>query len=262
MPSRSILTVFPLKDGEHGGYTLYEDAGDTRAYENGQDARTAISAEQRAAVTEVTIHPAQGSYPGMVLRRGYELRLPGDWPPSRVTVNGRALSYEPKAGVPGWRYEGNTLPTIVTLPSASVRTEERAVIARDPALIARRAELDGFPGAMTRLREVFDVMQQTWPLGVPPDTLNDAMQSGNRLHYTPGEAGSELRHFAEVLPQAIAAVHADAQGFPPDEEKAIEERRQQVKGEEAAQGEKMFGEYKTRTLKAAALVDDIHVGGH
>jgi alpha-glucosidase len=195
------------------------------------------------------------------LHRGYELRLPGDWPPSRVTVNGRALSYEVKARVPGWRYEGNTLSTIVNLPSASVRTEERVVITRDAALVARRAELDGFPGAMTRLREAFDVMQQTWPLAVPPDPLIDAMQSGNRLGYTPAEAASELRHFVEVLPQAIAALHADAKGFPPEEEKAIEERRQQMKGEEAAQGEKMLGDYKTRVLKAAALVDDIHVGG-
>jgi alpha-glucosidase len=257
-----ILTVFPLKDGERGSYTLYEDAGDTRAYENNQDMRTPILAEQLGAATEMTIHPAQGSYPGMVLRRGYELRLPGDWPPNQVTVNGRALSYEAKAGVPGWRYEGNTLTTIVTLPSTSVRTEKRVVIMREAALIARRTELNGFPGAMTRLRGAFDVMQQTWPLGVPPDTLIDAMQSGNRIGYTPAEAGSELRHFAEVLPQAIAAVHADAKGLPPEEEKAIEERRQRLKGEEAAQAEKMLVDYKTRGLKAAALVDDIHVGGH
>ncbi|HEX4581697.1 MAG TPA: TIM-barrel domain-containing protein [Acidobacteriaceae bacterium] len=257
-----ILTVFPLKDGERGSYTLYEDAGDTRAYENNQDMRTPILAEQLGAATEMTIHPAQGSYPGMVLRRGYELRLPGDWPPNQVTVNGRALSYEAKAGVPGWRYEGNTLTTIVTLPSTSVRTEKRVVITREAALIARRTELNGFPGAMTRLREAFDVMQQTWPLRVPPDTLIDAMQSGDRIGYTPAEAGSELRHFAEVLPQAIAAVHADAKGLPPEEEKAIEERRQRLKGEEAAQAEKMLVDYKTRGLKAAALVDDIHVGGH
>jgi hypothetical protein len=104
-------------------------------------------------------------------------------------------------------------------------------------------------------------MQQTWPLAVPPDPLIDAMESGNRLGYTPAEASSELRHFAEVLPQAIAALHADAKGFPPEEEKAIEERRQGVKGEEAAQAEKMLGDYKARVLKAAALVDDIHVGG-
>jgi alpha-glucosidase len=258
-----LVSVFPLKDGEHGSYTLYEDAGNTRAYENNQAVRTPISAEQRGAVTEVTIHSAEGSYPGMVLRRGYELRLPGDWPPSRVMLNGRVLSYEAKAGVPGWRYEGNTLTTIVTLPPTSVRTEEHVAITRDAGLVARRPELDGFPGAMTRLREAFDVMQQTWQLGVPPDTLIDAMQSGNRLGYTPEQAGAELRHFAEVLPQAIAAVHADAKGFPPEEQKAIEERRQQQgKGEESAKAEKMLDDYKVRTAKAAALVDDIHAGGH
>jgi alpha-glucosidase len=258
-----LVSVFPLKDGEHGSYTLYEDAGNTRAYENNQAVRTPISAEQRGAVTEVTIHSAEGSYPGMVLRRGYELRLPGDWPPSRVMLNGRVLSYEAKAGVPGWRYEGNTLTTIVTLPPTSVRTEEHVAITRDAGLVARRPELDGFPGAMTRLREAFDVMQQTWQLGVPPDTLIDAMQSGNRLGYTPERAGTELRHFAEVLPQAIAAVHADAKGFPPEEQKAIEERRQQQgKGEESAKAEKMLDDYKVRAAKAAALVDDIHAGGH
>jgi alpha-glucosidase (family GH31 glycosyl hydrolase) len=251
-----ILTIFPLKDGEHGSYTLYEDAGNTRAYENNQAERTPVSAEQRGAVTELTIHPAGGSYPGMLLRRGYELRLPGDWPPSRVTVDGRPLSYDRRSDKPGWRYEGNTLTTIVTLPSALTRAERHVVVTRDAGLVARRGELDGFPGAMTRLREAFDVMQQTWPLGVPPDTLIDAMQSGNRLGYTPEEAGSELRHFAGVLPQAIASVHADAKGFPPEEQKAIEERRQQA----GKEGAKMLDDYKTRTTKAAALVDDIHVG--
>jgi alpha-glucosidase len=158
----------------------------------------------------------------------------------------------------GWRYEGNTLTTIVTLPSASVRTEQRVAVTRESELMARRGELDGFPGAMTRLREAFDAMQQTWPLGVPPDALIDAMQSGNRLGYTPERAGTELRHFAEVLPRAIAAVQADAKGFPPEEEKAIEEHRKQA----GSEGTKMLDSYKMRSAKAAALVEDIGVPGH
>ncbi len=39
-----IVNVFPLADGQISTYTLYEDAGDSRAYEHNADARTEIRA--------------------------------------------------------------------------------------------------------------------------------------------------------------------------------------------------------------------------
>ena len=63
-------------------------------------ARTPIKAAQTGDTLRVEIGPVEGSYPGMLKTRGYELRLPADWPPVSVTVNGKALK-PVKPGEPG-----------------------------------------------------------------------------------------------------------------------------------------------------------------
>jgi alpha-glucosidase len=71
----------------------------------------------------------------------------------------------------------------------------------------RRAELDGFPGEMTRLREVYTALRNTSPAGDATDVLVDAYQSGDRLSYHPERAVEEIAHFHDVLPKARASVN-------------------------------------------------------
>ncbi len=59
---------------------------------------------------------------------------------------------------------------------------------------------------MTRLREAYDALNQTWPIAWSPDELIDAMQTGDRLDYFPQHAGEVLAHYRDVLPKAIAKV--------------------------------------------------------
>ena len=87
-----IVNVFPLAEGQTSTYTLYEDAGDSRAYQQDADARTEIRAIEDADVLLVDIAAAKGTYQGMPAARAYEIRLPGDWPPGLVMVNGRTLN--------------------------------------------------------------------------------------------------------------------------------------------------------------------------
>ncbi len=258
-----ILTVFPLDDGAHASYTLYQDAGDTRAYQRDQAAWTDIHAEEKGSDLTVTVAPERGSYPGMQKARGYELRLPADWPPASVTANGKPLAWTAKAGEPGWRFEGNTLTTVITVPSLPVDQALEVQVHRDPALFARRGELDGYPGAMTRLHEAYDALNATWSLGWSPDSLTDAVQSGDRLNYAPQKAGDELRHFAEVLPTALAAVQEAAKGLTPEEQAAIESRVAEERKAGTWRGEtaeNTQAEYKARAGKAAALAADVRYG--
>ncbi len=46
------------------------------------------------------------------------------FPPESVTVNGQSVPYntDPKAA-PGWRYDGSTQTTLITLPKFDVRIE-------------------------------------------------------------------------------------------------------------------------------------------
>jgi alpha-glucosidase len=93
--------------------------------------------------------------------------------------------------------------------AAKVTVEVR----RAAGLMARRGELDGFAGAMTRLRGAYDAMNQTWPVSEPPDVLIDAMQTGDRLSYHPERGVEEIAHFHEVLPKAQAALKEIDAGF-------------------------------------------------
>ena len=200
-----IVSVWPQKPGESSSYTVYEDSGASVEYQRGVFARTPIKATQTGDIWRVEIGPAEGRYPGAPKTRSYEVRLPADWPPATVTVNGKAVP-QGGEGKAGWKFEGNTLTTIVPVPEQSTATKAVVEVRRATGLTARRVELDGFAGTMTRLRAAYDALQQS--SAVPPDPLIDAMQTGDRLSYHPERAVEELAHFHDVLPRAQTAVNA------------------------------------------------------
>jgi len=203
-----IVNVWPLDDGQTSSYALYEDSGVSVEYQRGEFARTPIRAEQTGDTLRVEIGPAAGSYPGMLAERGYELRLPADWPPERVMANGVVVPHAGPDRKGGWSYVGNTLTTVIPVAAASVRSKVTIEVQRAAGLTARRGELDGFAGAMTRLRTAYDALQQSSPVAAPPDALIDAMQTGDRLGYHPERAQEEMAHFRELVAKAQAAVTA------------------------------------------------------
>jgi alpha-glucosidase len=203
-----IVNVWPLQPGASSTYSVYEDSGVSVEYQRGVFARTPIKATQTGDVLRVEIGPVQGSYPGMMKARACELRLPANWPPATVTVNGIAVKRAGAFGKGGWSFEGNTLTTIVPIPSTSVAAKVTVEVRRAAGFVARRNELDGFAGAMTRLRGAYDALQQTWPIAAAPDPLIIAMQTGDRLGYHPERAAEEIAHFHDALTQAQASVDA------------------------------------------------------
>ena len=203
-----IVNVWPLQPGSSSTYSVYEDSGVAVEYQRGAFTRTPVKATQSGDTLRVEIGPVQGSFPGMLLARAYELRLPADWPPAAVTVNGAVVKRAASPGERGWSFIGNTLTTIIPVPSQNVAAKVTIEVRRAAGLTARRSELEGFTGRMTRLRAAYDALQQTSPVSASPDLLVDAMQSGNRLGYHPEHAVEEIEHFHEVLPKAQAAVAA------------------------------------------------------
>lgn len=127
-------------------------------------------------------------------------------PPASVTVNGRTIAQGQTEGGRGWTFEGNTLTTVIPTPAYATAERVTIEVRRAEGLIEKRNELDGFVGAMTRLRGAYDALQQSWPVAQPPDALIDVMQTGDRLSYHPEHAMDEITHFHEMLPQAQAAV--------------------------------------------------------
>jgi alpha-glucosidase len=201
-----IVNVWPLAPGSSTSYQVYEDSGVSVEYQRGVFARTPIRAAQAGDTLRMEIGPVEGSYPGMPAARGYQLRLPADWPPAAVTVNGAEVRRGGPESKTGWTFEGNTLTTVIPVASGSVHARMIVEVRRTEGLTAKRGELDGFTGAMTRLRGAYDAMHKTWPISDPPDALIDAMQSGDRLGYHPERAAAEIAHFHDVLPRAHAAI--------------------------------------------------------
>jgi alpha-glucosidase len=203
-----IFNVWPLAPGASSSYSVYEDSGHSVDYQRGVFTRTPIRASQKADTLTVEIGPMEGSFPGMLKSRAFELRLPADWPPAAVTVNGVEVPQKSAARSAGWSFIGNTLTTVIPVAAQSTAKPVTIVVRRTRGLSARRSELNGFAGSMTRLRAAYDALQQTWPVSSPPDPLIDVMQTGDRLGYHPERAQQEIAHFHQTLPQAQSAVTA------------------------------------------------------
>jgi alpha-glucosidase len=236
-----ILNIWPLAPDASSSYEVYEDSGVAVDYQKGVFARTPVKATQTADTLKVEIGGVTGGYPGMRPARAYELRLPGDWPPSTVTVNGVAVRESHAKGDGGWSYEGNTLTTVIPVSTRGVAAKTVILVTRANGLTARRAELDGFAGAMARLRGAYDSLQQTFPVSFAPDALVDAMQTGDRLSYHPEFVQEEIAHYHVAILEAQEAVKAinltfadslaqnikriSAANFTPEEVRAQQQRR-------------------------------------
>ncbi|WP_445147211.1 TIM-barrel domain-containing protein [Dyella sp. Tek66A03] len=200
-----IVNIWPLASGTSSDYSVYEDSGVSVLYQSGVFARTPIKSTETGDTLRVEIGPVEGQYPGMLKTRAYELRLPADWPPTSVTVNGKPIAHA-EPGSKGWSFVGNTLTTVIPVPAQSTATKLIIEVRRSDGSTARRAELDGFAGIMASLRRTYDSLQRTLPRTSPPDPLIDAMQTGDRIGYHPEHAAEEIAHLHEILPAAQSAV--------------------------------------------------------
>jgi alpha-glucosidase (family GH31 glycosyl hydrolase) len=201
-----ILEVEPLADNGKSTYSVYDDSSKGEDYKRGICTWTDVDAKQSGDDFTVEIAPIRGSYPAMLRERGYEIRLPADWPPESVTVNGTNLAFALHSDKPSWHYDGNTLTTVITTPRYSV--EQRVIIhvRRAAGSLTARSQLDGFAGMETRLRAAYDALNAEWPFTWSPNPLIDAWQTGDRLSYKPQTAKQEISRFPQLYDQGRAQV--------------------------------------------------------
>ncbi len=202
-----IVSVTPLADGQTSSYTVYEDSGQAEEYKNGVCSWTELDASRKGSVVDVAMQPVKGSFPGMLTSRGLEVRLPGDWPPLSVTVDGAPVAYEKQQGKPGWRYDGNTLTTIITIAPRPVTEVVKIEVQRSPELLARSSELSGFAGEMTRYYDAGDAVNHAGSGSAQPDSLIELLQTGDRLSYTPSSAAEEIARLPQRYKTALADLH-------------------------------------------------------
>ncbi|HEX4311188.1 MAG TPA: TIM-barrel domain-containing protein [Acidobacteriaceae bacterium] len=202
-----IVRIYPLSDGHSSSYRLYADDSQSESYQNGVCTWTPLTAEQKGDTLTVDVTPVEGSYPGAIADRAYEIQLPDDWPPASVTVNGTQLSFTGRTeNRPGWHYEGNLLTTVVTTPRFSVHTPVRIEIRRATGSLASRSKLDGIPGSIARLHSAYDALNALWSAAWSPNVLIETWQTGDRLSYRPETAQQEIARFPRLYEQSISAV--------------------------------------------------------
>ncbi len=131
---------------------------------------------------------------------------------------------------------------------------------RTQDLVNRRDELDGFAGSMTRLREAYDTLNQTWPIGWSPDDLIDAMQSGDRLSYHPELAPVEIPKLHAMMPAVMASIDDLGKNVSEQERQALAQRlNQEYQGKG---NEKLAIDYRDKLARAKAAVSDITASSH
>lgn len=198
-----ILTIFP---GESGTGRVYDDQGNSPAYKKSEFTWTTIRHSQlRDGSQEIVISPIRGSYRGMLTERGYEIRLPGTWPPERVREGSAVIPFSQTTKTsPHWSYDGDMLTTLISLPRSSVHAGVEIVIT--PPHGADADLLQGVPGALTRLHEAMEILDRAWPKGWSPDNLIGAAQTGDRINYNPSSAKAELERLARDMPSIMDTI--------------------------------------------------------
>jgi hypothetical protein len=199
-----ILTIFP---GDSGATRVYEDESNTLGYKQTAYAWTTVKHSRASdGVRKIEILPVEGNYPGMRTERGYEIRLPGSWPPESVTYNGKTLAYSRETVAPGWSYDGDKLMTVISLPRTSVKDRVEVFVKVSAAEESQSQLLDGVPGRLARLRTAMAILDSTWSKGWSPDILIEGAQTGNRISIKPTSALLELRNLQRNFPEIVRAI--------------------------------------------------------
>ncbi len=203
-----ILTVFP---GDEGSTRVYADAGNTLGYKSSEFAWTEVRQSRQASTLRIEIMPVQGSYPGMASERAYEIRLPVSWPPESVSANGQPVPFTRESAVPGWRYDGDHLTTIVTLPKQPVTSKLAVTVNFSAQFAGKEFLLAGAAGKIARVKHAMAMAEEAWPNGWAPDVMLDAAQTGNRITLKPASAVQELERLNRNLPEIAVQLEALAQ---------------------------------------------------
>lgn len=185
-----ILNIFP----GNAGYTrVYDDEGNNQNYKTGANTFTEISFE-KSNIMKIVIEPIKGSYPGMLEKRAYELRLPITFPPESVKANGKSLNYSKNIESDSWSYDGQKLTTIIRTAEFSVHKKVEVEISfpeHDANLLSgKKAQINKL-FKVAKILAKFRWKEARYPLE-KYKVLHFA-QTGNRISLNPQNTLTEIQ---------------------------------------------------------------------
>ncbi len=152
------LDIYPAGTSE---YVLYEDDGNTRAYQEGEFSQQRFVATTEDDRIAVDLDPVQGNFAGLLEQRSFELQLHTRVPAATVGLDGESLRHLANAEAlsaasSGWHYDPDELYGVIRIKTGriDVRAAHQVVVAlaegSKPAPTgnyAPRPEGDGTVGA-------------------------------------------------------------------------------------------------------------------
>ena len=198
IPNQVVLRVYP---GTQGSFRLYEDHGDSEAYQSGEYATTQITQREEGNQKLIDVFAVQGTYQGAPATRSVTINLPVSFPPTSVMVNGKAYAYSatPKAG--SYSYNGQNLATQIVIPEMPVSTPLAIKVVYPEAMQGKASLLYGKPGEFKRLQQVIGLMKieiarENW-WALLSDRVFAAEQTPVNISYNPDQALEQLQLFEE-----------------------------------------------------------------
>jgi len=197
-----ILTIFP---GKKGSTKLYEDEGNNNNFKSGAFSNTPISFENKSGVYDITISAVEGTFPGMLKARGYELRFPCSFAPTEVLVNGRSVVYKESAESGSWNYNGENFETRVYV-SESATDKPVSINLKFPAY--NPALISGLK-AKVKLMRKFETFRVThaWERGrYEVADITSLSQVGQLSEYAPDKLKSLIDNFDAKWNSALLVI--------------------------------------------------------
>ncbi len=194
LPGSYPELVFRIYPGAKGSCELYEDDGESTAWEKGESVRLRVEHSLRGDSRTVTLHPAKGGFKGFKAKRRVHLLLDGFAPPREVTAG-------------KWTYDGDAATVAIDLGTVDLRKGLTLKIREAPATDRKRAL--GLKGLMTRLEKIRAYncsVSSPRPLHADERLAVKAAQTGNRISRHPETFRAEMRQLRGILDRLPAAL--------------------------------------------------------
>lgn len=185
---------FRIYPGKAGEACLYEDDGQSTAWQNGESVCIRVSHLRKGGRRIITLHPAEGDYRGFKTSRKIHLVLEGFAPPKAVS-SGK------------WSYDGDTAAILIEPGTVDLRKGLKLEI--DEASSSVQALANNLKGLMTRLEKIRAYncrISPAFAVHGEERLAVKAAQTGNRISLKPETFAAELKQLRQILRRLPAAL--------------------------------------------------------
>ena len=174
-----VITVFP---GKEGSFSIYEDNGNDKNYEN-NFAVTELKSLRKGNELQISIDSRKGTYQDMPALRGYNIKLMSSVMPESVSINGKLLPF---------KYLQNEFAVLVQLGTLSCNEVKNINIMYPAGSVDLT---DGIAGKSKRIAKVIEQLKYKDPGIVLIDELGKMGSIKEAMLYNPKNVNELVNQF-------------------------------------------------------------------